>query len=92
MQKKLESILDLLKKGVSKVTIAKLSGLKQELETLNGSGTMIIDLEKAKFSNLLKRDIFEDIYEKNVNDKCWKERDQREKDKIFDNYIVLEID
>jgi len=91
MQKKLESIYDLLKKWVSKVTIASLWGLKEELEWF-GSGTMIIDFEKAKFTKSLNKGIFEMIYKKNVDVGYWKERDQEEKDKILDNYTVLEID
>ncbi len=91
MQKKLLSILDLLKKGVSKVTIASLKWLKEELEWF-GSGTMIIDLEKAKFGKLSNKGLFEMIYKKNVKSGYWKARNKKEKDKIFKNYTVLEID
>jgi hypothetical protein len=62
------------------------------LETLDGSGTMIIDFKKTKFGKLLNKRLFEMIYKKNVDAKYWKERNQEEKDEILDNYTVLEID
>lgn len=91
MQKKLLSILDLLKKGVSKVTIASLEWLKEELEWF-GSGTMIINLEKAKFGKLSNKGLFEMIYKKNVKSGYWKARNKKQKNEIFKNYTVLEID
>ncbi|MDD3302481.1 MAG: hypothetical protein PHN31_02920, partial [Candidatus Gracilibacteria bacterium] len=90
MQKKIKSIYDLLKKEIYKIIKSALSDSKQELEG-SGKGTMILNLENAKFTKLLNKGLFEMIYKKNTEDKCWKKRTQEEKDKIFSNYTVLEI-
>jgi SRSO17 transposase len=53
---------------------------------------MIVDLEKVKFKKLESREMFEFIYMRNVQNGNWKERTEEEKDKIFENYQVLEVE
>jgi hypothetical protein len=53
---------------------------------------MIVDLEKAVFKKLENREMFEFIYTRNVQNANWKERTEEEKDKIFENYQILELD
>jgi len=90
MRKKLQSILDCINNGSSKATIVDMIGLKWELEGF-WTGTMIVDLEKAKFKPLEKRELFDFIYKEKVGKGEWRERTKEEKDEIFQNYQVLEI-
>ena len=93
MQKKLKIIQNLLENWISKVAITKLSALKEEVEWLAGSWTMIIDLNKAKLSKLSNEDLFKMIYEKYVNEWCWKKRETPEEIiNLYNNYFVLEVD
>lgn len=98
MLKNLETIYSLFKNNIAKVTIANLSGLKEELEWF-GSWTMVVDIEKAEFKKLESKEMFDLIYTKNIKSETWntkksgwKARTQEEKDKIFNNYITLEVE
>jgi len=53
---------------------------------------MIVDLEKAKFKPLEKRELFDFIYKEKVGKGEWRERTKEEKDEIFQNYKILEIE
>ncbi|NUJ97157.1 hypothetical protein HGA92_00015 [Candidatus Gracilibacteria bacterium] len=91
MKKKLKVILEVIEKGASKVSMTNIDGIKEEIEGF-GSGTMVVDLEKVKLKKLESREMFDFVYESNVKNGNWKERNEEEKDKIFENYQVLELE
>jgi hypothetical protein len=91
MKKKMEAALEAMNKWASKLTITHPDWFSEEIEGF-WSGTMIVDLEKVKFKKLESREMFEFIYMRNVQNGNWKERTEEEKDKIFENYQVLEVE
>ncbi len=92
MLKKLESVYELFKHWVKKTTITNLWWLKKELETVEWSGTMIVNIEEACFSKLNNFDLFQEIYEAQYKKKNWKQRTQKELEKISQDYIILSLD
>ncbi len=90
-KKVLELIYELFRKGIHKTTIASIDWLREELEWF-GSWTMVIDLEKAEIKTLENRELFDLIYSKQVEGWNWKDRTIEEKDEMFKNYKILEID
>lgn len=91
MKKKLKVILEVIGKWASKVSMTNINWIKEEIEGF-WSGTMIVDLEKVKLKKLESREMFDFIYKSNVKNGNWKERNEEEKDKIFKNYQVLELE
>lgn len=91
MKKKLKVILEVIEKWASKVSMTNIDWIKEEIEGF-WSGTMVVDLEKVKLKKLESREMFDFVYESNVKNGNWKERNEEEKDKIFENYQVLELE
>ncbi len=92
MLKKLESILAILKNWVKKVTVTGLSDLKTEMELIDWSWTMFMNLQKATFKKLKDKSIFEQIYEKLTSMWKWKTRSHSEKNEISADYTILELE
>ena len=92
MKKKLSSWNNAILNGASKFTIAHIKNIKEEIESLSWTGTMIGDLEKAVFRPLKNRKMFDFIYTEIVKQGDWRERSEQEKNIIYENYKVLELD
>lgn len=92
MYKKLRVVYDLLESWVKKVTVTQLSDLKDELETVEWTGTMFVDLEKAVFEKCHDMELFKTIYSEQVKQWNWKERNNDEVEKLASNYIFLLLD
>jgi len=92
MLKKLKSIKEQLQSWISKITVTDLKWLKKEIETGEWSGTMFVNSSKIKFSQFTNFPLFKEIYTEQNKKWNWKNKNDKELNKTFDNYKVLKID
>jgi len=92
MLKKLETIKKQLEDWISKITVTNLKWLKDELETVEWSWTMFVNLEKAKFKKLDNYNLFKQIYNTQISNKNWKEKDEKNLKIISSDYNILELE
>ena len=89
--RKLQEIDKLLDNWTYKVTLTNLEWVKEELEWF-GSGTMFVNLEKAKFKKLDNYNLFKQIYKTQILEKNWKEKDEEKLKIISSDYNVLDLE
>ena len=92
MLKKLETIKNQLEDWISKITVTNLKWLKDELETVEWSWTMFVNLEKAKFKKLDNYNLFKQIYNTQISNKNWKKKDEKNLKIISSDYNILELE
>ncbi len=91
MLKKVESIYKILENWVIKITTTNIEGLKKEIESIEWSGTMFVNLKTAEFKKLENLKLFNMIYEIQVLNWNWKKRNKNNIKSISRNYTVLEL-